>query len=601
MPARGKGWLRNAIEDFLETYGIGDKLSAFTTKKVESFEGQIFERYHELFDVLKDLPGVPDVLKTPDKRTGEGSFQSGILSLGGMALGVGQQAAGGLMQPIVKLMNYAIDDMVHSSLPGVPELLSIMRRHPEETADGMAAFSKLGWSAEAVNGLFDITKPRVTGADLVRLWYRFPNDRRDIEGELQRQGWDDVELEKLKSAIKVYPSLQDLIQLAVREAWADDVAARFEYDADYPAIVETEAQKAGIDPDWTKRYWRAHWQLPGVSQAYEMLHRLRPGESDTPFTMDDMSSLLRTADIPRFFRERLIAISYSPYTRVDVRRLYKEHILTREQVKSNYLDIGYDEEHAENLTKYTVLDVNIEERALTKDNIIAGYKRSIIARSEATDQIQSLGYDDKDAEFFLSIADYDIAVEKSNDEIERAHFLYVEGQIAQSDVYGILGPLNLPSTQVADLLVRWDVEIRKKQRIPSETDLKDFYRRAIIDNAAVQSGLKRLRYSAADIELLMLQLDQSIAEDKQADIERAQKEQERLVMAGKATTYQQRKADLDVQIAELQLQIADIKVALHSITDANEKAEANAAILETKSMIAGLQVEKAQIRVEAVG
>jgi hypothetical protein len=599
MPARGKGWLRNAIEDFIETYGWGDKISSFASQKAENVEGQIFERYHELFAILNDVPGVPEVLKTPDKRSSKGSFQAGLLGMGGMAAGIGSQAAGGFMQPIVKLINYAVDSAVHSSRPGVPELLSLLRRHPEETADAMDIFSQLGWTPEAVNGLLDISKPRVMGADLIRQWYRFPDRRSSIVSELTAEGWDVSETENLKNAVKTYPSLQDLIRLAVREAWSDEVAERFGYDAEFPAIVEQEAEKAAIDPEWVKRFWRAHWELPGIGQAYEMLHRLRPGVSDTPFTADDMRTLFRTADIPEFFRDRLMAISYAPYTRVDVRRLYKEHIIPRDAVKANYLDLGYDEEHAENLTKFTVLDVNIEERALTKENIIAGYKRSIIERGEATEQIVSLGYNSDDAEYFLSIADYDLSVEKSNDEIERAHFLYVEGQITQSDVYGILGPLNLPSKQTADLLVKWDVEVKKKSKLPSQSDLEDFYRRNIITVDDVRTGLRRLRYSVADTELFLLRLDQAVAEEKQADIERAQKEQQRLVDAGKSTVYQQKKADLDVRIAEFQLQIADIKLAIHSITDAGEKASATEAIDQTKVSIAELQVAKAEIRVEA--
>jgi hypothetical protein len=45
---------------------------------------------------------------------------------------------------------------------------------------------------------------------------------------------------------------------------------------------------------------------------------------------------------------------YNPYTRVDVRRMYGQGILTREQVKRSYMDGGYDDEHAENLTAWTI-------------------------------------------------------------------------------------------------------------------------------------------------------------------------------------------------------------------------------------------------------
>ena len=69
---------------------------------------------------------------------------------------------------------------------------------------------------------------------------------------------------------------------------------------------------------------------------------------------DELKLLLRVRDIPSFWRERLVQLSYDPYTRVDVRRMYTAGVLSENEVFDTYLDLGYDEEHANNLTLWTL-------------------------------------------------------------------------------------------------------------------------------------------------------------------------------------------------------------------------------------------------------
>ena len=89
-----------------------------------------------------------------------------------------------------------------------------------------------------------------------------------------------------------------------------------------------------MDKEVLQWYWRAHWELPSPTTGFEMLHRLHPdvleviGEKykemglnpdDLKTDLDTLKELLKISDYPKYWRDRLAAISYSPLTRVDLR------------------------------------------------------------------------------------------------------------------------------------------------------------------------------------------------------------------------------------------------------------------------------------------
>jgi len=172
----------------------------------------------------------------------------------------------------------------------------------------------------------------------------------DVRQGLKESRVKNKYIDNLMKLRFIIPPLSDIVRMAVRDAWRDDVAGKYGYDQDYPQEFAANAQKLGLDPDWAKRYWRAHWELPSVNEVFEMLHR----SSETGVTSADVEEYLRINDYPSYWRDKLLKISYEVFTRVDVRRMYKLGVLDRDGVKRAYLDLGYDETRAEKLTDFTV-------------------------------------------------------------------------------------------------------------------------------------------------------------------------------------------------------------------------------------------------------
>lgn len=221
---------------------------------------------------------------------------------------------------------------------------------------------------------------------------------------IAKAGMSDSLRDAMIEGQKYFPIPQDFIRFAVRDTFNDEVVQKYHYDDDYPSAIDAYVKKAGMSPEWLKHFWRAHWELPSPTQTFEMLHRGK-------ITMDDARKLLKIADLAPYFVEPMLAIAYTPYTRVDIRRMYNEGVLTKEEVLRSYKDIGYDEVHAQKLTEWTTKDGMSRERDLTLTQIIDAYTYGEIVESAAITELKKLGYDDNESKLVLKL---------ENDKIDRA-------------------------------------------------------------------------------------------------------------------------------------------------------------------------------------
>ena len=149
----------------------------------------------------------------------------------------------------------------------------------------------------------------------------------------------------------------DYVRFAVRDAFDDNVAARDRTDEDYPAVLGPLLRALGYRDEDAKAAWRAHWELPSPSQAYEMLWR-------GLITEAELQDYLRQADYAPRWRPMLQSISYNPITRTDAKRAFKLGLggFDEARLKQAYMDLGYKSTDADTLVAFTKLDVGEEAR-----------------------------------------------------------------------------------------------------------------------------------------------------------------------------------------------------------------------------------------------
>jgi len=280
--------------------------------------------------------------------------------------------------------------------------------------------------------------------------------------------------------------------------------------------------------------------------------------------------------------------------------MYELGVIDERQVYANYRDLGYNDKNAKLMTEFTVKYAQDEAKSLTKDMIISAYNNRIFTETEAINALVSIGYAHQTANIIISIEKAKDTADTINTVAEGLRLKYVRSQIDESMVYTELSKYNLPSTQISHLVYKWQVEKQKRVKFPSKTDLDRFYKEGLIDSSTYKNILKTEGYNDQVISWYAATLTSEIANDKANEAKRARDEAERLNASKIATDYQRKLAAIDVQIADINLSIANINDIIDTISDEKEYERLVNLIKTYKTRILQLKLDKAKLKLEKI-
>lgn len=522
MPGTTKGALRIAIEDFLETSPLGKVFSKWFRNVSEDLEIATIDELDPFIKEVQKLDAFKGLLKVKYSKDGEPKSQGGLSTALGFGVSVGTGAASSLLAPLFRLLNYGMDKKLHSARLDPPAWWQLFFRSEGLANELKDHLAELGWSETQIKAWGVLSKQLLGARELIDAKRRSLILNDDYIRGMTSLGFtqsDSIIIEKISHVI---PPVNDLISMAVREAWDNETAQRFGYDLEYPEQVESAAAMQGLDSEWTKRYWRAHWQLPSPQMGFEMLHRLRSNVSKVPFTEDDLKRLLKVADYPQFFRDRLIEISYSPLTRVDVRRMYRVGVLDREGVKQSYLDLGYNDKNAERLTEFTIryetgnnTDKLEDYTNLTLTLAKQAYIKGLINREDYLERLSSLNYNQEDAQLIVHMAEMERQLKLTPDNIPSYQNTMIN---LVADAYGLktidsdtarsmLADLSLPDDQITYLLTVTDFEVNLKQQNNVIKLIGEAYISRAYDRSEVITLLSKMNIPASQQANIMIEFD----------------------------------------------------------------------------------------------
>uniref|UniRef100_A0A6M3IH82 Uncharacterized protein n=1 Tax=viral metagenome TaxID=1070528 RepID=A0A6M3IH82_9ZZZZ len=386
--------------------------------------------------------------------------------------------------------------VVQPSLPDLGSVLMARFRDPKFETTITDYMQRMGLNEEARNMLKVVSYMLLNPDDVKQLYLRGEITKDEKDKKLSQIGMYPEDITALEKLYYFIPGAGDLVRMAVREAFSPEYISRYQLHGDFPPEFAKWSAKQGMSEFWAKAFWAAHWELPSPMQGFEMLHRRK-------ISVDDLKMLLRALDVMPFWREKLIDISYYPYTRVDVRRMYKAGVLTAQDVYDNYRDLGYDDNKAKKLTDFTVKDAMESERDLTKTDVLAAYDRRTIDRTQAKNFILELRYSGDEAEIFLSKVDYDSAKKVKDKKLAWIKTNYVANNITLEDARDRLAKLNLKGAEVNELFLDWDIE--KEGRLAELTfkQLQQLLIKKIISEPEFIKKLKQKKYSDEDIRYLV--------------------------------------------------------------------------------------------------
>lgn len=313
-----------------------------------------------------------------------------------------------------------------------------------------------GFSEARARELLQLSREVLSVTEVYKAWrLGFITEAQKNEA-LKKLGYTEDQIQILDKLTLVYPSAGDIIRFAVREAFNDEVVKKYGYDQDIPEEYLEWAKKLGLSEEFAKLYWRAHWEIPSPSQAVELLSR---GIIDP----EDFDTVLKIHDIAPWWRPRLLALAFDPYTRVDIRRMYELGFLDDGDLIKAAKAVGYATKEDEEKLKKLIGDPQVAERLFVGS-----------------------------AEAYASWIKAEVLEPWRNDVIRAIRRAYINGLISREKAKEYLISVGFNPKLVDAVLDMWEVAEALDALSDRVTELVDSCRKDIIEVEAMVDELRRL-------------------------------------------------------------------------------------------------------------
>lgn len=415
------------------------------------------------------------------KREGSTTAQEAA----GFAIG---QASAQALEPLFRELTYGINYLFSNVKAEGADYIDGMFRHFVSEDEMRKNLRELGFSDRTIDIMVKVRHNLLSVGEIQELYNRGEITEEEAKRRFGELGYEPSAQDELIKLAGYIPTVPDFIRFAVREVFTPAIAEKYGQFEDYPEELEKYAKMAGLDPKFAKYYWAAHWELPSYTEGVEMYHR-------GIITYDELKTLLRSLDVMPYWRDKMIKLAETPFTRVDVRRMYQLGVLTFDEMIKAYMDLGYTREKAEKLAEFTAKDTTSQERDLTKTEITSLYRNSTITRDEAVSFLKNLGYPQEQIDLIISLVDYQKGADKLNKIKSAVRAQYIKDFISKNDVVILLSKYGVPTKEIEEVMVEWDIEKEAKTALPTKTELNRFFTKGIINVNQYKDIMRRLGYS----------------------------------------------------------------------------------------------------------
>ena len=362
---------------------------------------------------------------------------------------------------------------------------------------------------------------------LIRLRLRGEINEDQFNREIRANGWTrNVDAPLWWSLHRAIPPISELLRFMVRDSADEALVQEFDYDAEFEnkwtGKVKDFGEQQGINEEYAKLVWRAHWVIPPPGTLFQMLHRLRNRPDDDPakVTEEQVETALKQQDIAPFWIEKYKAISFRPLTRVDVRRAFDIGAIDRDRVLKSYKDLGYDDENAEALTKFAE---RLQEERVRNNKSIKLYQQDVITEDML---IADLDRNGAKPELIRDIVDRanreitliaDKACQKS---IKDRYFL---GEFPDEDLQGHLIANGMNPKKAAATAKAFKCEKEARGKHPSTAQLCTWLELGAIQPPEFVQRLQRVGWDRQDALRVLLDCTTRISEKRRKEAEKEAK------------------------------------------------------------------------------
>ena len=376
-------------------------------------------------------------------------------------------------------------------------------------------YASLGYNDNYKDVLFDFYKPKLPPTTLLEAEKRIENLEIDVNKELKAHGFNDNEIGVLRELSYAYPSPTDFIRFAVRDVFTTDKETQEALSAEFPEDIVRYAEKAGMRKDVLMWYWMSHWELPSPTQVFEMLHRLNPDVlavrgkaykemgldlTKLETTKETVEFYLKQADYDKRWRQRLLAISYNPLTRVDLRRIYELGLIDDNELLARLMEVGYTKKDAELMVEFYKTFRQEEARTFAKTEIKYLLYYGIINETEAKVMLERLGYTEEDAKTMIELWKVKLAEKDMRETQKFVRDAYALGEITREEAERMLKEAGLSEEVIDVVLDKEDKRRLKSVKLPSASTVVKWLKNGIITEDKAREILRSINVKEEYIE-----------------------------------------------------------------------------------------------------
>lgn len=336
-----------------------------------------------------------------------------------------------------------------------------------------------------------LTKP--SPQDLIAYQLRTEPQLNNLSKELRKIGVHPYYHNIYRELAYPIPPVADIITMAVREAFTPAIASKFGQYEDLPPDYVKYVGMKGLSKEWAERYWAAHWNLPSPMQGFDMLHR-------GIIKQEELVMLLRALDVMPFWRDKLIQLAYNVYNRIDVRRMYALGILDKAGVYKAYIEMGYNEEKAKQLTDFVVVQQIATLTGFTSRSVVSAYSKGLINQSQAVSILSGMKIPSSDINSIMDAANHKKEWELKSLQIDSIENLYKKKSINESTAYSRLSILGISSNEITLMLDKWKLAV-KAEKVATWTAAQtlSMYKKGVINQERAIQELIILGYDEEHI------------------------------------------------------------------------------------------------------
>ena len=459
-------------------------------------------------------------------------------------------ATGGIVgiQSVQNSINYATNNQFPNTIMGANEVIDLTKRGYLSKELYYLIMRHLGYDDNYARLIFAGSDALVTSeqATLYRierdlaLEYQFENgdltesqlitarenNLNEFYANVKRQGFRELEADKLFLANRPIPSFSVMLEWLAKEVFEPGAIATFRLDEEQPTALTTYFRKYGVPDEESRKYWISHWNTIGYGQWRELYNRFNSRRDPThvnnqikeythpktglPLTFQDViiddeayAEYFKVLEQTPYFRDRLLGATSEPINFTTLQDLYRYGIINDTELKEFLRDYNWSDYNAQLIVDAWGRKFPFGDRLPKYDNIFYQYKNGLITREQAKTELETAGVTDTIIEFQLDKFQDDIEERRIKSKIKNLAINYGRLKITDAQLQIEINKISADPERREFIKTEIDIIAEKYRNTPSLRQVGRGYQMGTLSLEDFTAYLNNHYYSDSDKVLIL--------------------------------------------------------------------------------------------------